>query len=124
VDRALEAAEHAAARTQWSGLTAYGRSARPGWTQVLARDDDGPVATGGLHVAGRTGWTGAATTVPRARGRGAQAALLALRLRLAAEQGADRVSVKAARGSAPLRLERAGFRVSTEVVPWSGAVRC
>ena len=97
---------------------------RPGWTQVVAYDGDEPVAVGGLHVAAGTGWVGAAATVPHARGRGAQAALLALRLRLAAEQGADRVCVKAERGSASLRnLVRAGFRVSHEVVPWSGALR-
>ena len=97
---------------------------RPGWTQVLACDGDEPVAVGGLHVAGSTGWVGAATTVPHARGRGAQAALLALRLRLAAEQGADRVCVKVGRGSASLRnLERAGFRAAHEVVPWSGPLR-
>ena len=97
---------------------------RPGWTQVVAYDRDVPVAVGGLHVAGRTGWVGAAATVPYARGRGAQSALLALRLRLAAEQGADRVCVKADPGSASLRnLERAGFRVRHEVVPWSGALR-
>jgi GNAT superfamily N-acetyltransferase len=97
---------------------------RPGWTQVVAYDGDEPVAVGGLHVAGRTGWVGAAATLPRARGRGAQSALLALRLRLAAEQGADRVSVKADRRTASLRnLERAGFLVSHEVVPWSGPPR-
>ena len=59
-----------------------------------------------------------------ARGRGAQSALLGLRLQLAAEQGADRVCVKADRGSPSLRnLERAGFRTSHEVVPWSGSLR-
>ncbi len=96
----------------------------PGWTQVVAYDRDEPVAVGGLHVAGRTGWVGAAATVPRARGRGAQAALLALRLRLAAEQGAERVCAKVEAGSASRRnLERAGFRTGHEVVPWSGRPR-
>lgn len=90
----------------------------------MAYDGDVPVAVGGLHVGGRTGWSGAAATVPHARGRGAQAAVLALRLRLAAAQGADRVCVEVAPGSASLRnLVRAGFVVSHEVVPWSGAPR-
>ena len=216
-DLALEAAEHAAMRTQWSGLAAYGAVVREvgGWTalgctelprhpwlnqvvgsgpglgdaldalaaagveraqvtlagdvrrervpaelvrrgftagppllrlvaptgnsapvtslrlevvgpdradDVVAYDGDAPVAVGGLHVAGRTGWVGAAATVPHARRQGAQSALLAQRLRLAAEQGAVRVCVKAEPGSASARtLERLGFRTSHPLVPWSGS---
>ena len=108
------------------GLAAWWRAplGRPGWTQVVAYDGDEPVAAGGLHVAGSTGWVGAAATVPHARGRGAQTALLALRLRLAAEQGAERVCVTTDRGSASLRnLERAGFRASAQAVPWAGSLR-
>ena len=90
----------------------------------MAYDGDEPVAVGGLHVAGRTGWVGAAATVPHARRQGAQSALLALRLRLAAQQGAARVCVKAEPGSGSARtLERLGFRISHPVVPWSGALR-
>ena len=42
----------------------------------------------------------------------------------AAEHAAGRVCVMAERGSPSLRdLERAGFRTSHEVVPWSGCLR-
>ena len=92
---------------------------RPGWTQVVAYDGDVPVATGGLHVGGDVGWVSATSTVPAARGRGAHAALLALRLRLAAEQGAQQVGVKVEPGSASHRnLLRAGFAPADEVTQW------
>lgn len=92
---------------------------RPGWTQVVAYDADVPVATGGLHVAGDVGWISATSTVPSARGRGAQAALLAVRLRLAAEQGAQRVGVKVEPGSRSHRnLLRAGFAPVDAVTQW------
>jgi GNAT superfamily N-acetyltransferase len=92
----------------------------PGWTQVVAYDGAVPVATGGLHVASGGGWVGAATTVPAVRGRGAHAALLAARLRLAAEQGAQRVSVKVQPGSASHRnLLRAGFAEVYGLTQWT-----
>lgn len=95
---------------------------RPGWTQVGAYDGDDPVAVGGLHVTPPVAYVGAAATLPAARRRGAHAALLALRLRLAAQQGARRVSVRVEASSASSRnLERAGFRVAHEVVPWRAA---
>lgn len=93
---------------------------RPGWTQVVAYDEGVPVATGGLHVAGSPGWVGAAATVPVWRGRGAQTALLAARLRLAAEQGAARVSVKVEPGGTSARnLRRAGFVEAHRVTQWA-----
>ena len=91
----------------------------PGWTQVVAYDGDIAVGTGALHVAGEVAWVGAATTIPAARGRGVQAALLAYRMALAAELGATQVTAKAVRGSGSLRnLTRAGFEMAYDVVQW------
>lgn len=92
----------------------------PGWTQVVAYDGDEPVATAALHRDGDVAWLGAAGTVPDARGRGAQAALLRHRLALAAELGARRVVAKAAPGSVSERnLLRAGFVQAYDIVQWS-----
>ena len=95
---------------------------RPGWTQVLARQDGTAVATGALYVAGEHAWLGSATTVPAARRAGAHTALVAARLALAAEQGARTVSVKCAAGSPSHRtLVRAGFVEAHRVVQWRRA---
>lgn len=91
----------------------------PGWTQVVAYDGDRAIATGGLHVADGRAYVGAAATVPDARGRGAQTAMLAARLRIAAELGAARVTVKVESGSASHRnLRRAGFVDAYDVTQW------
>src|SRR5690349_6313079 len=50
---------------------------RPGWRHYLAFDGDQPVATAALFVRDGIGWLGEAGTLPVARGRGAQSALLA-----------------------------------------------
>ena len=92
----------------------------PGWTQVVAYDGDEPVATAALHLVGEVAWLGAAGTVPAARGRGAQTALLRHRLALAAELGARRVVAKAAPGSVSGgNLLRAGLVQSYDIVQWS-----
>ena len=94
---------------------------RDGWTQVVAYAGDVAVATGALFVAGEEAWLGSATTVPDSRRRGAHSALVAARLRLAAEQGARRASVKCAHGSPSHRsLVRAGFTPSHRVMQWRG----
>lgn len=93
----------------------------PGWTQLVAHDGDRPVASAALHVRDGVGWLGGASTLPDVRGRGAQTALVLARLRLAADQGAREVVVKAAPGSASLRnLGRAGFAAAYEVPSWWG----
>jgi len=91
----------------------------PGWTQVAAYDGVVPVATGALHVSGPVAWVGAASTVPDHRRRGAQSALLAHRLQLAAASGATRVVSKVDPGTGSERnLLRAGFERAYEVVQW------
>lgn len=64
---------------------------RPGWTALLALDGDEPVGAAALFVHGGEGWLGMGATVPAHRGRGAQGALFAERLRLAGELGLDAV---------------------------------
>ena len=91
----------------------------PGWSQVVAYDGAVPVATGALHVAGPVAWVGAASTVPSHRRRGAQSALLAHRLQLAAQCGAGLVVSKVDPGGGSERnLRRAGFEAAYEVVQW------
>lgn len=81
-----------------------------GTTQLLALLDGRPVGCGSLTLVGRTGWLGAAATVPAARRRGVQTALLHARLRLALEAGCDLVGVTASVGSQSARnLQRLGF---------------
>ena len=94
---------------------------RPGWTQVVAYEGDVAVATGALFVAGEQAWLGSATTVPDRRRAGTHGALVAARLRLAADQGALRASVKCAEGSPSHRsLVRAGFTPAHRVMQWRG----
>jgi GNAT superfamily N-acetyltransferase len=66
----------------------------PGWTCLAAYDGSRPVSAAALFVTGDQGWLGMGATLPEARGRGAQSALLATRIRLAAEQGATAVTTE------------------------------
>ncbi|HUI41746.1 MAG TPA: hypothetical protein VL523_07245 [Terriglobia bacterium] len=59
-----------------------------GFSHYLAYAGDRPVATGLLYVSGQCGWMGWAGTLTPYRRRGAHAALIAARLRRAAELGA------------------------------------
>jgi hypothetical protein len=88
---------------------------RAGWACFGAFDGDRLVGTGVAHVAGTYGWLGAAGTLEDARGRGAQSAILAARIRAANEAGArilatetaDRVGGEA--GPSFRNVMRAGF---------------
>ena len=88
---------HAAAFAEVS-CTAFGMPAvmqpwlaegvgQPGWAHYLAFDGETPVAGGALFVKGDVGWLGIASTLPAHRRRGAQGALMARRIRDAAELG-------------------------------------
>ncbi|MEA2169983.1 MAG: hypothetical protein QOF76_3283, partial [Solirubrobacteraceae bacterium] len=61
---------------------------RPGWTCLAAYDGDVSVAGAAVFVAGEQAYVGFGATLPAARGRGAQSALLARRVAIAADQGA------------------------------------
>ena len=65
----------------WLSPWAEATIGRAGWRHYLAFDGDKPVATGGLFVRHGIGWLGMATTLTSHRGRGAQSALMAHRIR-------------------------------------------
>jgi GNAT superfamily N-acetyltransferase len=81
---AAPAGEGPAALREWS----LGTLGRAGWTHFLASEGDTPAAVAALFVQGEWGWVGWAHTLPAHRGRGAQRALLAERVRAAHAQGA------------------------------------
>jgi hypothetical protein len=64
----------------------------PGFSHFLAYDGDRAVATGLLYVDGEVGWLGWGATLTPYRRRGAHAALIAARLKRAAELGAKWVT--------------------------------
>jgi GNAT superfamily N-acetyltransferase len=53
---------------------------RPGWRAYLAFDGERPIGTAAMFLHDGRAWLGAAATVPDARGRGAQSALIARRI--------------------------------------------
>ena len=62
---------------------------RDGWQCFVASDGDRPAAAGALFIRGRVGWCGIGATVPEHRGKGGQSALLAVRIKAAAEAGCE-----------------------------------
>lgn len=94
-------------------------NATRGTAQFLALRDGQPVGCGSLTIVetsdGLTGWLGAAATVPSARRRGVQTALVQHRLELASEAGCDVVGATATTGSASSRvLQRCGFTLAQD----------
>jgi hypothetical protein len=91
---------------------------RLGWRHYLAFDGERPVAVAALFVRAGIGWLGLAGTRPAERGRGAQGALIARRVRDAAALGCQWV-VSEAEEETPDRpspsyrnLARAGFTLA------------
>jgi GNAT superfamily N-acetyltransferase len=64
---------------------------RAGYHCFLAWGGERPTGAGALPVVGQSGWCGVAATLPEARGRGAQNALLAARICRAAKLGCTAV---------------------------------
>lgn len=96
----------------------------PGIDLFLARVDGHAAGAAVLTIDGGTAYLANAATVPELRGRGAQTALIASRLRRAREAGCDLVvSLTSADNDASRRnLERAGLRVvATKTVLRLGA---
>lgn len=97
-----------------------------GWTCFLALDGDEPVAAAGLYAAEGAAYLGFAATRPESRGRGAQSALLATRIRHAAELGCDLVVTETGerrddRPSNSYRnILRAGFTEHAVTANWLG----
>ena len=60
---------------------------REGWHFVIAESGGRPAATGAVFIAGETAWLGVGATLAEHRNRGAQSALLAARIAIAADAG-------------------------------------
>jgi len=85
----------------------------------LAELDGEPVAAGALTLGDGVALLAGASTVPAARRRGAQRALLAARLRFARENGCPLAMMAALPGSASQRnAERQGFRIAYTRIKW------
>ncbi|HEX6048274.1 MAG TPA: GNAT family N-acetyltransferase [Gemmatimonadaceae bacterium] len=95
-------------------------SARAAGTMCfLARWDAEPIAAAALAIHDGVALLAGASTDPRFRGRGAQAALLGARLRYAMESGCDLAMMGAQPGSASQRNgERQGFRIAYTRIKW------
>ena len=65
------------------------RAPDAGWLCWVAYDGDEPAAAAGLYAADGVGYLGFAGTLPQHRGKGAQSALLAARIRRGGELGCD-----------------------------------
>ncbi len=85
----------------------------------LAELDGRPIATGAMSIHEGVAVLAGASTVPEARGRGAQLALLDARLRHAAAHGCALAMMCALPGSASQRnAERQGFRIAYTRIKW------
>lgn len=89
-------------------------------TQAFFASLDGrAIGTGALAMHDGVALLAGASTIPSARNRGAQRALLDARLRWAAERGCDLAMMCAAPGSRSQRnAEREGFRVAYTRIKW------
>jgi GNAT superfamily N-acetyltransferase len=95
-----------------------------GWLCWLALDGDTPASAAALFVSEAVGYLGFAATLPTHRGKGAQTALLAARIRRAAELGCERVLTETGerrddRPSNSYRnILRAGFQEAGVTANW------
>ena len=85
----------------------------------LAELDGRPVATAAMRMHEQVALMAGASTIPSARGRGAQLALLERRLHDAGENGCNLAMMGALPGSISQRnAERHGFRIAYTRVKW------
>lgn len=85
----------------------------------VAEEDGNAIATGGLHIHEGVALFAGASTLPHARNRGAQRALLDARLAYAHAAGCDLAMMGAAPGSSSQKnAQRAGFAVAYSRVKW------
>jgi len=95
-------------------------AARADTVLFIAELDGRPVATGALAIGDGIALLAGASTVPGARARGAQLALLATRLSVAADSRCELAMMGALPGSGSQRnAERHGFRVAYTRTKWA-----
>ncbi|HEX2833703.1 MAG TPA: GNAT family N-acetyltransferase [Thermoanaerobaculia bacterium] len=93
-----------------------------GVSPFLAELDGRAIAAGTLSIHDGVALFAGASTIPDARNRGAQRALLEARLQYAAERGCDLAMMCAAPGSTSQRnAERRGFRIAYTRIKWGTA---
>jgi hypothetical protein len=110
-----ESTELAAFVEEFGLVTSHAR----GMHCFLAELDSQPVAAAALNVTNRIALLAGASTIPEARRRGAQLALLEARLRFASARGIDLAMVVTQPGSASQRnAERQGFRPAYTRSKW------
>ncbi len=91
----------------------------PTLERYVAIIDGEPIACAGLYVHGDVGYLCESATLPEARGRGAQAALIARRWRDAAASGCRHVmSTTSFGGTSQSNMERAGMRTAHSMCIW------
>ena len=91
----------------------------PGFERYVALLDGEPIACGGLYVHGDVGYLCVSATLPAARGRGAQSALIARRWRDAAVIGCRQViSTTDFGGTSQSNMERAGMTTAHSICIW------
>jgi GNAT superfamily N-acetyltransferase len=101
-----------------AGLTRIMFAAR-GYIGFLVEKQGQVVATAGLVVSDGVALFAGASTIPEARGQGAQQVLLEARLRHAAETGCDLAMIVTEPGGGSQRnAERAGFRIAYTRTKW------
>ena len=95
-------------------------AARSDGLSFLAELNGQAIATGSLLINDGVALLAGASTIPTARGQGAQLAVLESRLRYAAEQGCDLAMMGALPGSISQRnAERQGFRIAYTRIKWA-----
>jgi GNAT superfamily N-acetyltransferase len=91
----------------------------PELQRYVALADGAPVACAALFVHGDVAYLCMSATLPEARGRGAQSALIARRWRDAADQGCRSVVTQTAfGGTSQSNMERAGMRLANSFGVW------
>ena len=105
---------------EWVALTV----GRPRWRHYVASDNGAAVGGAGMFLEGAWAWFGFAATLEAARGRGAQSALIARRVRDAHEAGVRWLSIETAEDTperdAPSfrNVVRQGFREAYRRPNW------
>jgi GNAT superfamily N-acetyltransferase len=96
------------------------QAAAAGFHGFVAEEEGRGIAAGGLFIRDGMALLAGASTIPSARRRGAQLALLAARLQYAVERGCDLAMIVALPGSGSQRnAERHGFRIAYTRVKWT-----
>jgi len=91
---------------------------RPRWRCFVAYDSATPIASGALYSDNNCGWLGVGATLPLARRRGGQSALLATRINAAIEAGCDLLTTETGiphegePGPSFTNIQRAGFTIA------------